>query len=167
MHKINNHPHPSDGGWIVHNGTIHNHRFLVSSHGLAPSSECDSEVAGLLIEELNGTIRERVRKTVNLCDGPLAIAGLWARPQRLVIARRGKPLHFGVTEECCYFASLAGVLPNPKRCLNNTVRTLTQSGGNFYQNVEEVEPCHESEVPEFEKRNLQRYSPRRTKPAQS
>ena len=87
LHNINNHPHPSDGGWIVHNGTIHNHRFLVSSHGLAPSSECDSEVAGLLIEELTGTIRDRVRKTVNLCDGPLALVGLWPRPQRMVIAR--------------------------------------------------------------------------------
>lgn len=159
-HNINNHPHPADGGWIVHNGTIRNHRFLVSSYGLMPSSECDSEVAGLLIEEFNGSIRDRVRRVVNLSDGPMVLCGLWARPARLIIARRGKPLHFGVDDRACYFASLAGVLPRPKRCLDNTVRTLTQRDGHFYQNVQEVEPCLENHVPEFERTPSRKFSHR-------
>src|SRR4051794_35554684 len=51
--NLNNHPHPCDGGWIVHNGVIPNYGGLVDRFGLHPVSGCDSEVLGLLIEQEN------------------------------------------------------------------------------------------------------------------
>ena len=44
----NNHPHPAGRGWFVHNGVVHNHASLVRRYRLAPQTECDSEVLGLL-----------------------------------------------------------------------------------------------------------------------
>jgi hypothetical protein len=39
--NINNHPHPADGGWIVHNGVVATTNG--SCAGCWPVSECDSE----------------------------------------------------------------------------------------------------------------------------
>src|SRR6185369_7923430 len=61
---INNHPHPVDGGWLVHNGTIQGYDDLVERHDLYPVSRCDSEVLGLLIERSKGTLIERCRIAV-------------------------------------------------------------------------------------------------------
>lgn len=110
----NNHPHPCDGGWIVHNGQIPNHGELVDEYGLLPSSECDSEVLGMLIPEFKGTLLERVTKTVNLCDHtrPLNMAGIWGGPNRLVVVKRGNPLFCGVgTSGNLYFSSCTAGLP--------------------------------------------------------
>jgi hypothetical protein len=38
---INNHPHPADGGRIVHNGQVRDYRGLVEAFGLHPVSTCD------------------------------------------------------------------------------------------------------------------------------
>ena len=48
--NLNNHPHPADGGWIVHNGVVHNHEDLRRRVRPLAVTECDSEVLGLLIE---------------------------------------------------------------------------------------------------------------------
>jgi hypothetical protein len=39
------------------------------------------------------------------------VAGLWNRPRRLVLVRRGNPLRMGTAAEGHYFASLPGGLP--------------------------------------------------------
>jgi glucosamine 6-phosphate synthetase-like amidotransferase/phosphosugar isomerase protein len=121
--NINNHPHPADGGWIVHNGQVRNYDELVQEFGLCPVSACDSEVLGLLVEQGRGGVLERCRAAVRAAcpeqepvtlfspDSPLVLLGLWPRPDRLVSVRRGNPLHFGHTEQGLYLASLADGLP--------------------------------------------------------
>src|SRR5262249_33593856 len=117
--NINNHPHPADGGWIVHNGQVHNYRELVGRLGLHPVSDCDSEVLGLLIEGGTGNVLDRCRSAVGAVspeddpgtlfgyDQPLVLLGLWPRPDRLVAVRRGNPLHDALTAQGYYLGSLA------------------------------------------------------------
>ena len=142
--NLNNHPHPADGGWIVHNGQVHNYAGLVGAMGLHPVSECDSEVLGLLVERGRGGVLERCRRAVRLAsddpapwDGgtlfgrppPLVLLGLWPRPDRLVAVRRGNPLHRGAAAEGCYLASLADGLPGAVHALmDHTARLFTRKG---------------------------------------
>lgn len=111
--NINNHPHPADGGWIVHNGVIGAYEWLLSSMDAVPVTECDSEILGLLIERGKGTLLDRCRHAAEAaCDGPLVLCGLWNRPNRLIAVRAGNPLFLG---RCAgpryYFGSLADGLP--------------------------------------------------------
>jgi glucosamine 6-phosphate synthetase-like amidotransferase/phosphosugar isomerase protein len=110
--NLNNHPHPADGGWIVHNGMIHHYKEIIDSHDLHPMTECDSEVLGLLIERANGKLIDRCGQAVQVSRGrsPLVMLGLWK--DRLVAARaNGQPLHIGETGKSYYIASLPGALP--------------------------------------------------------
>lgn len=109
--NINNHPHPADGGWIVHNGVVRNYRELVSELGLLTVSECDSEALGLLIELADGPLAGRAADAVRATEGKLAMLGLWARPTTMIAARRGNPLHFGGAPEGLYLATLGDGLP--------------------------------------------------------
>ena len=124
----NNHPHPAGGGWIVHNGVVRNHEALIDAHVLQPSTECDSEVLGLLIAKGAGPLSARTAHAVELADGPLALLGLW--PDRLVMARRGNPLNFGWTADGYYFGSLTRELPGkPFEVMDGTVFVLTLGRG--------------------------------------
>jgi glucosamine--fructose-6-phosphate aminotransferase (isomerizing) len=109
--NLNNHPHPVDGGWFVHNGVIRNQPDLVEGYWLNPVTECDSEVLGLLIEELDGTLIERAIGAAQLCEGPLALLALWRSPRRLIAVRAGNPLHVGELAHGTYLASLKDGLP--------------------------------------------------------
>jgi glucosamine 6-phosphate synthetase-like amidotransferase/phosphosugar isomerase protein len=121
--NINNHPHPADGGWIVHNGQVRNYGELVQGFGLCPISACDSEVLGLLVERGEGSVLDRCRAAVRAAcpdeepgslfsrPSPLVLLGLWPRPDRLVAVRRSNPLHYGRTEQGYYLASLSEGLP--------------------------------------------------------
>lgn len=123
--NINNHPHPADGGWIVHNGQVRDYGRLVDAFDLYPVSACDSEVLGLLIEQGRGNVLARCRAAVRAASPvrepgalfdrpqPLVLLGLWPRPDRLVAVRQGNPLHCGRTEQGYYLASLADGLPGP------------------------------------------------------
>jgi glucosamine 6-phosphate synthetase-like amidotransferase/phosphosugar isomerase protein len=127
--NINNHPHPADGGWIVHNGQIRDYRQLVDAFDLYPVSACDSELLGLLFEQAQGSILHRCRSAVQAVSScrepgslfnraqPLVLLGLWPRPDRLVAVRQGNPLHYGRTEKGYYLASLADGLPGPVHSL--------------------------------------------------
>lgn len=109
--NINNHPHPCDAGWIVHNGVIANYRELQAEHDLYTSSACDTEVLARLIESLPGRIMARVGLSVVQTEPrPLVMLGLW-KPGRLVAVRRGNPLHRGLSPEGVYLASLPEGLP--------------------------------------------------------
>jgi glucosamine--fructose-6-phosphate aminotransferase (isomerizing) len=119
--NMNNHPHPSDGGWIVHNGIIQNDRELVEDHNLSPLSQCDSELLGLLIERGEGALTRRCIEAVKLAKGKLATLGLWTRPNALLAVRRGNPLHVAETAEGLYLATLASGLPgNAKEVADNS-----------------------------------------------
>ena len=129
----NNHPHPSDGGWIIHNGQIPNYEDILERHEFLPVSECDSEALGLLIESHKGGLMSRVAKTINdVCDSvPLSMAGLWNRPGRVIVAKRGNPLSisYGTTGNI-YFGTLPKGLPGTPRAVeDNTVYCIEIATG--------------------------------------
>lgn len=119
--NINNHPHPADGGWIVHNGMIRDWRQTIRRFSLLPNTQCDSEVLGLLIEQADGSVLERCARAARQCAGnPLVMLGLWHRPNRLVVVRDGgQPLHLAETREGTYLASLADGLPGDVRSVQD------------------------------------------------
>lgn len=110
--NLNNHPHSADGGWIVHNGMITHYKQIIDRHNLHPTTDCDSEVIGLLVERAEGTRLERCEQAVFVCDNgrPFSMLGLWH--DEMVVARNNEqPLHIGETEDAYYIASLPGALP--------------------------------------------------------
>lgn len=110
----NNHPHPVDGGWLVHNGTLLNLASVLKRYDLNLSSECDSEALCQLIEYRNGSLLKRVHEAVGITVGRCAIAAIWKGPTRIAISRRGKPLHYSETKRGLYFASLPTGLPGKR-----------------------------------------------------
>lgn len=121
----NNHPHSAGTGYIMHNGVVHNDRELVAKYGLTPETECDSEVIGLLIAQGRGDVLARTTRAASLCEGNLAVLGLWADPARIVIVRRGNPLCFGEGKSGWYFGSLADGLPGSTgTCKPDTVQVF-------------------------------------------
>jgi len=128
--NTNNHPHPVDGGWLVHNGMIRTYHQLVEQWGLHPVSECDSEVLGLLIEQLPGTLLERTRDAAVLAgDSNLALATLWRSPDRLIALRAGNPLALGEDRVGWYFASSIDGLPNGKHVPDWTALSWSRRAG--------------------------------------
>lgn len=107
----NNHPHPAGRGWFVHNGVVTNHAALVRKFRLAPQTECDSEVLGVLMARFPGALGLRAARTVEMAEGRLVILGLWRNPARLLIVRNGNPLSFGEIAGGYYFGSLPEGLP--------------------------------------------------------
>jgi len=126
----NNHPHPVGTGQFVHNGVVHNHEDLVERYDLHPQTQCDSEVLGLLMNRCPGTVNQRAAWTANQALGELAMLAVWRKPARLLVARRGRPLHFGQGRDGYYFASLADGLPGrPGAVTERTSRVLGYRGG--------------------------------------
>lgn len=107
----NNHPHPAGRGWFVHNGVVANHDALVRQFRLAPQTQCDSEVLGLLMLRFPGLLGYRAARAAAAADGRLTILGVWRNPARLLVVRHGNPLSFGETKGGFYFASLPEALP--------------------------------------------------------
>jgi glucosamine 6-phosphate synthetase-like amidotransferase/phosphosugar isomerase protein len=126
----NNHPHPVDGGWLVHNGVLFDYRELMLQHDLFPVTACDSEVLGLLMENAAGSLVERTRKAVNATlKSPLVTLALWNRPRKLVAVRRGNPLWTGQDDDGTYLGSLSDDLPGVvKEVRNNSILTFDGSG---------------------------------------
>jgi len=94
--NLNNHPHPADGGWIVHNGVIRDYRSIAEVNDFHLTTDCDSEVIGHLIENGEGNYRERCAEASKAAKGnPFALLGLWNRPARLIALRAGNPLSVG------------------------------------------------------------------------
>lgn len=126
----NNHPHPAGAGQLVHNGVVHNHEALVRRYGLQQRSECDSESLGLLMARCPGTINQRAAWTAHVAEGDLAMLGVWAKPARLLVARRGRPLHFAAGRGGYYFASLAEGLPGKAKMIaDRRTRVLVYRDG--------------------------------------
>jgi glucosamine 6-phosphate synthetase-like amidotransferase/phosphosugar isomerase protein len=122
--NINNHPHPVDGGWLVHNGVISSHAEIAESENFEPVTECDTEILGQLIETGEGTMVERCKQAVavaqtgpefmgaSVAGGGLVMLGLWNRPNRLIAIRSGNPLGMvKCKENRFYFASNPDCLP--------------------------------------------------------
>jgi glucosamine--fructose-6-phosphate aminotransferase (isomerizing) len=107
----NNHPHAAGRGQLVHNGVVRNYRDLAYRYALERTTDCDSEVLGLLIGTLRGRLLERGAQMAREAQGDLAVLGLWAGPTRLLVVRDTRPLHYGETKDGLYFASLPEGLP--------------------------------------------------------
>ena len=56
----NNHPHPAGRGWFVHNGVVQNHASLARRYDFNMTTECDSEVLGLLMARFPGALGLRL-----------------------------------------------------------------------------------------------------------
>lgn len=113
--NLNNHPHPADGGWFVHNGTIPTYESIAWQRDLHPVTECDSEVIGLLLANGTGAMIDRLASAVKTCKAKaLVVLGLW-KPGNLIFARQGNPLHAGSSTEGTYLASLDEGLPGRVR----------------------------------------------------
>lgn len=126
----NNHPHPVGTGQFVHNGVVHNHAGLIERYDLRPQTQCDSEVLGLLMARCPGTANQRAAWAANQAVGDLAMLAMWRKPARLLVARRGRPLHFGQAAHGYYFASLPDGLPGrPGAVTDRTSRVLAYQGG--------------------------------------
>jgi len=126
--NLNNHPHPADGGWIVHNGVVQNYSALVARWKLMPITECDSEALGLMVERSTGTIGARMARAARLSQGRLAMLGLWGRPGTLVAVRRGNPLHTADAGEGVYLATLDDGLAGAKPMADNQAMTFERRG---------------------------------------
>ena len=66
--NLNNHPHPADGGWIVHNGQLRNYAELVGGIGLHPVSDVRQRGARPAGEQGKGSVLERCRGAVRLAS---------------------------------------------------------------------------------------------------
>lgn len=121
----NNHPHAAGRGWLAHNGVVRNYSELAQQFQLGLKTQCDSEVLGLLMARCPGSLKQRSAWAANQARGDLAILGLWRRPARLLVVRRGKPLHLGQGRDGAYFASLPEGLPSkPQTVADGTTRVL-------------------------------------------
>jgi glucosamine 6-phosphate synthetase-like amidotransferase/phosphosugar isomerase protein len=112
--NVNNHPHPADGGWVVHNGTVPNFADLAEAHDMHLVSECDSEVLAQFVERFEGDLVGRcVAAAQMIAPQAVVLMGLWARPGRLVAVKRGNPLHVGMVGngKRYYLGSLPDGLP--------------------------------------------------------
>jgi len=126
----NNHPHPVGAGQFVHNGVVHNHEDLIERYDLRPETHCDSEVLGLLMARCPGTANQRAAWAANQALGDLAMLAVWRKPARLLVARRGRPLHFGQGRDGYYFGSLPDGLPGRAQAVTDrTSRVLAYQGG--------------------------------------
>lgn len=126
----NNHPHAAGAGQLVHNGVVHNHEQLVRRHRLKMQGQCDSEVLALLMARGAGSIVQRSAWAANQAAGDLAMLGLWRKPARLLVARRGRPLCFGQGRDGYYFASLPNGLPGQVKAMADcSTRVLVYQDG--------------------------------------
>lgn len=111
--QINNHPHPTDGGWLCHNGQVRQSERLAGQRLLPLISDCDSEVLARLIEAEDGTLLRRCAAAAEIAASPpLALLGVWSRPGRVVSVRDGNPLWMSENRDGWYFGSLSAALPN-------------------------------------------------------
>jgi len=87
---------------------------------LHPTTQCDSEVLGLLIGAVEGNFRERCGQAASAAGrSPFAMLGVWSRPARLIAIRAGNPLAVG---ECpggrrFYLGSYTRGLPTESRLI--------------------------------------------------
>jgi len=103
--NLNNHPHYIDGGWLIHNGVVGNYQELAQRPDIGLLSDCDSEILCRLGEINPGRLPDRMKQAVDMTTGNLAIACLWHKPDTMVLARRGNPLHVGRDETGLWFSS--------------------------------------------------------------
>lgn len=128
--NLNNHPHPCDGGWIVHNGVVARHEEINDYRGFHPVTECDTETLAMLVETMDGTLPGRCSEAVAKVGAPNVLLGLW-RPGRVIAVRNGNPLHYGIAREGVYLASLSSGLPGVVKMIADAQAVEFRCKGGF------------------------------------
>lgn len=138
--NTNNHPHPIDGGWLVHNGVVGNYEELLDSRHLCPVSQCDSEAIALMHESAGGDFLSRTAEATEAVRGNLVTLSLWNRPGRLIACRRGNPLHRGDSVDGIYLATLPDELPGKVKAMTNgqAVEFIRPNKGGIRERVQKV-----------------------------
>ncbi|MFC1800770.1 isomerizing glutamine--fructose-6-phosphate transaminase [Nanoarchaeota archaeon] len=111
--ELNAHPHISQNNKIavVHNGIIENYQELrkfLENNGLKFKSETDTEIIPQYIEYLmdNGkTFEQATIETLRKIEGSFAIVAICAKSDKIIGARRGSPLVFGLNNDEFFIAS--------------------------------------------------------------
>jgi glucosamine--fructose-6-phosphate aminotransferase (isomerizing) len=101
--EANAHPHTDCSGriFLVHNGIIENYLLLkkmLQAEGHTFKSETDTEVLAHLIESAyQNDLEDAVRKALLQVEGTYGLAVIHsARPNEIVMARRGSPIVLGI-----------------------------------------------------------------------
>jgi glucosamine--fructose-6-phosphate aminotransferase (isomerizing) len=101
--ETNAHPHRSSNGkiWVVHNGIIENYKEIkafLSDKGHTFESQTDTEVIAKLIgHEYKGDLKEAVLRALKQVVGAYALGVISQdEPNRLIGAKKGSPLVFGI-----------------------------------------------------------------------
>jgi glucosamine--fructose-6-phosphate aminotransferase (isomerizing) len=128
--NLNNHPHPVDGGWLVHNGVISDYRAIAIEHNIPMVSSCDSEIIGGLIERASpARMIQRAKWAAERIGSAHTVLALWNRPMRLLAMKGGRPLHAGIVTKGIYLASGAEGLPGRVQDIDDdTVRLMRLKG---------------------------------------
>jgi glucosamine--fructose-6-phosphate aminotransferase (isomerizing) len=139
--ELNAHPHTSHDGKVivVHNGIFENFvelRSELSSYGLAPVTQTDTEcfplLVSLLMREGYG-FEQAFRAATRRVEGKFAIACLHAEhPKKMLLARSGPTLVVGIGENEYFVASdVAPLLPHTRDVMfleDGDVAVLTPDG---------------------------------------
>jgi len=105
----NNHPIFNGNTAIVHNGGISNHHLLFTSEHLERACETDSDIIRAILDQ-KGLTEDGIT-ALNKLSGSAAIAAISEEfPDRLLLARSGSPLTYGVTEDKLWWASEMGAI---------------------------------------------------------
>ena len=137
----NAHPHSDNSGkiTIVHNGIIENYNSIkkrLKSDGYTFSTDTDTEVLAVFIGALYEKIKnleKAVRYALSEIDGTFGLLVLSEyEPDKLIAARRGSPLLFGIGDDEYIIASdAAAVIQHTKQVIyleDNEIAVVTREG---------------------------------------
>lgn len=138
---INAHPHSDNSGKIsiVHNGIIENYNSIkkrLKSDGYSFSTDTDTEVLAVFIGALYEKIQDlekAVRYALSEIDGTFGLLVLSEyEPDKLIAARRGSPILFGIGDDEYIVASdAAAVIQHTKQVIyldDNEIAVVTRDG---------------------------------------
>ena len=139
---VNSHPHFDRTGkiGIIHNGIIENFNSIkevLSNKGFDFKSETDTEVLAQLISEIYYSdglnFEQAVQSALNQVVGAYGIVAFCSdEPNKLVAARHGSPLVFGIGDDEYFIASDASPIVEHTRKViyldEGEIITITQSG---------------------------------------
>ena len=73
----------------------------------------------------SGNLVSRAARIKEMVEGPMAVLGIWTKPNRMLVIRSGNPLHFCSLGDGLYFASLPNGMPGKRWSLpDDYVRIL-------------------------------------------
>jgi glucosamine--fructose-6-phosphate aminotransferase (isomerizing) len=157
---INSHPHKDNSGniSIVHNGIIENYTSLkikLKQEGYTFETETDTEVLAVFIGAIydkEKNLEYAVRLALDEVDGTFGMLVMSSyEPDKLIAARRGSPLLFGIGEDEFVVASdAAAIIQHTKQVIfldDNEMAIITRDGyttktihnKEFEARIEEIE----------------------------